>query len=343
MKYIKLMPMLVISMTIGSCAPTPPPNSKGIDEIAAAQQVADPMEAGFQSLADEIVASLRSQQATKVAVVPFQDLNGLVSEFGGFLAEEMTTRLYRAGTFQVIERGMLTSIMAEHELTMSGLVDEAAATQLGKLLGVDALATGTVTDLGTGVRVNSRLIAAETGSVFAVAAMTLAKDDRIASLMSKPLVIKQEDGIASLRPPASPPVPAAAAVHCLEGTPQTWVGSWEDYKMVLHIEEISGLTFFGKLHWPSIGNSFTEIHGTIVRGVSDVLEQNKWSFVPGFEKDPSSCYLKFKETRLLQGGGVALGGWYFAKVTSSGEMRGVYFRGANASGPTGGFAVYLKE
>ena len=56
---------------------------------------------------------------------------------------------------------------------------------MGRILGVDAIASGSVTDLGTNVKVNARLIATETGSVFAVAAVKIAKDATVKKLMQK--------------------------------------------------------------------------------------------------------------------------------------------------------------
>lgn len=144
----------------------------------------DGLASGLQRLADQIVASLNAQQASRIAVVQFQDLDGSVSELGAFIAEEMTTRLYQAGTFRVVEREMLNRVMAEHELTATGLVDESTARELGKLLGVEAIAVGTLTDFGSEVRVNSRLIETNTGSVFAAAAITLLKDVRLEKLMA---------------------------------------------------------------------------------------------------------------------------------------------------------------
>ncbi len=189
---MKNLPGTALSLAIcllAGCAAAPPEVQEPttIQSLPAPQQ-ADPLEAGFQNLADQIVAGLRNQQASQIAVVQFQNLDGSVSEFGGFIAEEMITRLYQTGNFRVVEREMLNKVMAEHELATSGLVDESTAKELGKLLGVDAIATGTITNLGAEVRVNSRLIATETGSVFSAAAATLPKDSRVENLMGKVLV-----------------------------------------------------------------------------------------------------------------------------------------------------------
>jgi TolB-like protein len=63
------------------------------------------------------------------------------------------------------------------------MIDQVSAQKLGKLLGVDAIASGTVTDLGKSLRVNARLISTNTGEVFAVAAAEIVKDDSVSALM----------------------------------------------------------------------------------------------------------------------------------------------------------------
>jgi TolB-like protein len=55
-------------------------------------------------LSQQIAAKMAAKQKTTVAVVEFTDLQGNVTDFGRFLAEELVTRLYDAGKFKVIER-----------------------------------------------------------------------------------------------------------------------------------------------------------------------------------------------------------------------------------------------
>jgi hypothetical protein len=63
------------------------------------------------------------------------------------------------------------------------MIDQSSAQKLGKLLGVDAIASGTVTDLGKSVRINARLISTGTGEVFGVAATEIVKDESVIALM----------------------------------------------------------------------------------------------------------------------------------------------------------------
>jgi tetratricopeptide (TPR) repeat protein len=51
----------------------------------------------------------------------------------------------RTNVFAVVERSRLEQVMKELQLGQSGLIDEAQATQVGKMLGVDAIITGNLT------------------------------------------------------------------------------------------------------------------------------------------------------------------------------------------------------
>ena len=187
MKQLMSFSLLVGVFLLAGCNATTGGDQTKPVQSAVQPLPSDPMEAAFSDLSGQIVAGLHSKAAKKIAVAPYQNLDGSVSALGAFVAEEMTTKLYQTGTVQVVEREMLNKVMAEHDLAASGLIDETTAKKIGRLLGVEAIATGTITDLTTKVRINSRLIATETGSVFSAAAVSLPKNDTIKSLMMRTL------------------------------------------------------------------------------------------------------------------------------------------------------------
>ena len=96
--------------------------------------------AGVQQISD----GLTENQKQNIAVVKFVDLNGNVPDFGRYLAEELITRLYQVKKFKVIERNMLNKIIAKQKLSLTGVIDPASAQKHGKLLGVDAIASGSI-------------------------------------------------------------------------------------------------------------------------------------------------------------------------------------------------------
>jgi curli biogenesis system outer membrane secretion channel CsgG len=58
------------------------------------------------------------------------------------------TELVKSGKFRVVEREQLAALMQEKNLTLSGDLDPSTAVRVGKLLGVNYLLTGAVTEYG---------------------------------------------------------------------------------------------------------------------------------------------------------------------------------------------------
>jgi TolB-like protein len=133
-------------------------------------------------LSKQITDGLTENQKRTIAVVEFVDLKGRVTDLGRFLAEKLITRLYQTRKFKVIERQLLNKIVNEQKLSLTGMIDPSTAQRLGKLLGVDAIAAGTVTDLGKALDINARLIDTQTGEIFAVASVEITKDEAVLKL-----------------------------------------------------------------------------------------------------------------------------------------------------------------
>jgi tetratricopeptide (TPR) repeat protein/TolB-like protein len=127
----------------------------------------------------------------RVAVMDFQDLEGKVTGLGRFIAEELTTRLFETKQFEVIERQLLDKVLQELKLGASGFVDADSAQELGKILGVSAIISGTITDLSDNVKVNARLIATNTGAIFSAAAVQFGKNEAVGNLLNKVISIPE--------------------------------------------------------------------------------------------------------------------------------------------------------
>lgn len=122
-------------------------------------------------------------EKVKIAILDFSDLLGNVNNFGRFLSEELITRLFQLKKFTVVERLLLEKVMKENALQLTGVVDPKSAVELGRILGVKAIVSGTITDLESTMRVNARLISTETGEVFAAANVTIIKDETVKKLV----------------------------------------------------------------------------------------------------------------------------------------------------------------
>lgn len=105
-----------------------------------------------------LVASLICPQTAtasakrRIAVMPFE-YGAVSSEVGTYdvgkgIVSLIITDLVNDGTYSVVERQMLDAILKEQNLSVSDRADPATACKIGKLLSVDAIVVGTVTQFG---------------------------------------------------------------------------------------------------------------------------------------------------------------------------------------------------
>jgi curli biogenesis system outer membrane secretion channel CsgG len=69
-------------------------------------------------------------------------------DVGKGIADLLVTDLVKDGTYRVLERQQLDKILAEQNFSNSDRADPASAAKIGKLLGVDAIIVGAVTQFG---------------------------------------------------------------------------------------------------------------------------------------------------------------------------------------------------
>jgi curli biogenesis system outer membrane secretion channel CsgG len=155
---------------------------------------------GFRSVMCRFVAAVTlvalaagpvaAQQAKpRVAVMNFANNSTWTywgENLGRAVADELVTQLVKSGQFTVVERAQLDAILAEQQLGASGAVQASTAAKIGKILGVAAILTGSITQFSVqrtsvgfrGIggsysnaesKLDVRLIDTTTAEVFAVA------------------------------------------------------------------------------------------------------------------------------------------------------------------------------
>ncbi len=126
-------------------------------------------------------------EKTKIAVLDFE-LKGEgyeTDDMGEIVAEWFITALVKEGRFDVIERSLLTKILEEQKLSISGIIDEGTATQLGKLLGVRVIISGSVLKIMNAMEVNARIINVETASIIAAENIRSGTAERLKDLVEQ--------------------------------------------------------------------------------------------------------------------------------------------------------------
>ncbi len=125
-----------------------------------------------------LVADVASgQQRKRVAVLSFDDVAvessaaqavGTSQDVGASLADVLVKELVKGGIYSVIERRAIDQVLKEQNFSNSSRADAKTAAAIGRLLGVDAIVMGSVTQFGveeSAVVVNSGPLARVTRGI----------------------------------------------------------------------------------------------------------------------------------------------------------------------------------
>ncbi len=149
----------------------------GISEVAAYEKEID-------SFSANIIKKIGSLGKSNITVTDFTNLQGDVTELGRFIAEELSVSLVSKGApFNVIDRTHIKSIIKEHKLSETGIIDPQTARKLGKIAGVDALVTGTLTPFGDSVRLAVKILDTESAKIIDAQRSNIAKTKAIEELL----------------------------------------------------------------------------------------------------------------------------------------------------------------
>jgi TolB-like protein len=114
----------------------------------------------------DVVGTTTREKVLKTAVVEFTERGDLgMQDAGAIIAEWLTTSLNKTGAFEVYERLSLSMLMEEHKLGTSGVMDEKSIAEIGRIRGVEAIITGSVSKLGDTFSVTAKVIDVETAKI----------------------------------------------------------------------------------------------------------------------------------------------------------------------------------
>ncbi len=149
---------------------------------------------GFGALARELGRAAAAAGIRSLAVLPFAPGDASPPKEGVNIADKLLTRIVRGGKVQAVERSMLRRIVEEHHLARTGIPDAGLIKQIGEIVPVGAVITGSFVNSGEETVLQARLINVKTGIILAAAerrvdreqfglqALEAASDNRTASL-----------------------------------------------------------------------------------------------------------------------------------------------------------------
>ncbi|MDR4507440.1 MAG: CsgG/HfaB family protein [Candidatus Brocadiaceae bacterium] len=157
------------------------------------QQTIEPQEDNLKENLDTLALHIRQRmvdnQKKKLVVMELSELSGDITLFGKFFYEELVTKLMAFQSFEVLEKKLYELALEESEIiTSSGFqITAELSKEIGEVLGADAIAHGTISNLGTHVCVNIKLINPKTAIPFAVATAKITCSATVRSLLKSKL------------------------------------------------------------------------------------------------------------------------------------------------------------
>jgi TolB-like protein len=146
-------------------------------------------------LVNTVVKHVHKLPNKRLTVAEFTTIDGGESDIGKLIAEKITTKLSQVGELRVIERKQLNKILAEQKLSLSDITAEEEK-EVGQILNVDAIISGTIAHLDEYVEINARMIDVTTGEIYCAINYKEKfdlKTDRLAQLpASQQILINQE-------------------------------------------------------------------------------------------------------------------------------------------------------
>ena len=138
----------------------------------------------LEQLAEGLAKKIEGKGKAKIAVWGFFTENGEKTALGNYITEDFSVYLTNFGDkFEVIDRNHLDVLLKEHQLNAEGYIDENTAKELGKIVAVDVIITGTYTVLNSVIKVRAKALDTETALQFAASMGNLPLNENIASYL----------------------------------------------------------------------------------------------------------------------------------------------------------------
>ncbi|MCH8838719.1 MAG: DUF2380 domain-containing protein, partial [Candidatus Marinimicrobia bacterium] len=106
-------------------------------------------------------------QAIPVAVLDFDGV-GISKSEAVALSNRLRNELFKLGAFDVVDRGMMETIMAEQDFQTTGCTSNDCLVEVGRLIGAQQMIGGSVSKVGDTYSVSCRIVDAETGKLLGV-------------------------------------------------------------------------------------------------------------------------------------------------------------------------------
>jgi Ca-activated chloride channel family protein len=139
----------------------------------------------LENLFREMTLDLSARKKQTIAISGFTTRDGKVSGLINLLNEMALVEVSKNEGLQVVEREKFDMVLKEQKLALSDLVDTTNAIQVGQILTVSHILTGTVLEMPGSVMIFGRIINVETGEVESAAQVIIPKNREVEQLLKQ--------------------------------------------------------------------------------------------------------------------------------------------------------------
>ena len=117
---------------------------------------------------------MKKSQISKIAILEFSADKFLDKADTKLIQDRMITAFVQGDKVEVIDRTIIDQILAEKNLLQTGVLDEKTAKEIGAVLGVEALVTGSVTTIRENrLEINARVVSVKNAKILAAASVNI--------------------------------------------------------------------------------------------------------------------------------------------------------------------------
>ncbi|GAB6391969.1 MAG: putative lipoprotein [Treponematales bacterium] len=169
---------MVLALVLAGCGSAPSPPAAVAAVSAAASGVS--LDAAIAQAAERMEARLPA--GSKVALI---SVSSPSQTFSKYVLDRLESVLVNNGKLVVVDRANLDKVREEQGFQMSGEVSDESAKAIGKLIGADAIVTGSLVSLGSLYQLTLKAINMESAVVAASHQADIAADERVRALLGQ--------------------------------------------------------------------------------------------------------------------------------------------------------------
>ncbi|HTW91902.1 MAG TPA: hypothetical protein VMH22_09350 [bacterium] len=212
--------------------PTPPYRFRAHIPAPAEPRPAAGLDSALAALAQMLTDSTHCESLPRLAVTPFEELNGSVSDTDAYMAEALEAFLTSSGRCRVVEREAVAQLLGVVAPTRAAVMDTTARRNLVRVFRLSGIVAGTVAHMDGGLKVMARVVNSRTGLITRTGEVWVRPEARPQNIPPGP---------PPRVPPTYPPPPPGVIrfegedmkiLHVTGGTAgrqpsdQRWAGSW---------------------------------------------------------------------------------------------------------------------